>query len=479
MTQAGFFALVYAAGLAFNLATGPHRDAPLSCALAFPCGLTLWVLGALAGVATGLGSATASGTGALLAIGVVSGGAAIRRRRTPGSWVQLLAGTCLFVAASAILCSFSLAKASPDSLQYTRMATVFARGGGLDETAAFFLADRGVFTFLAHAASKLAGVDYMDALPSVTAMAFIALFAVVTVRALTSEGVGARVAAIAATGVTAAVMSTYIVAYHMFYIHSNFGSALFLFGFAALFWLAERRDDPSTLVAAFVCLVAFTLERVEAPLFTALFAALAVWPSRLPRRLLAAGLAATGAITAAWLLRLAATIPADSDFLTPWRALALSLLVLAPLAGLPLVRHLPRRALAQHLPHALLAVTVAGVGLAFVLKPDHMAESVAALATNLLGIRTALWGYVWWVALALAALSLATPPLRVGRPLLVGVAVALLTVILLSFFRPPYRVGLADSASRMSIHFVPLLYFLYAVKFVPLLARPTTAEVAG
>jgi hypothetical protein len=464
MTQPGFFALAYAVGLAFNLAVGPRRDALLCSALAFPCGLTLWVLGALVGVASGM-DGTVSGAGALAVAGGLSAWAIVRRRERSIAWAPLAAYAAVFVVGAALLSTVSLAKLSPDSLQYIRLATVFARGGHLDATAAFFLADRGAFTFLAYAAAGIAGVDYLYALPQVLGMAFVGLFGANTARAPASEGVGPRAAALAAAGVTAAVMSTYLVTYHMVYVHSNLGSALYLFGFAAPFWLAERRDDPSALAPAFLCLIAFSLERVEAPLFTALFAALAAWPSRLPRRLLAAGLAATGGVTVAWLLRLAVVIPAG-DFLTPGRAVVLSVLVLAPLAGLPLARRLPRGALAR-LPGGLLALALIGLGLAFALRPAGMAASIGALATNLLGTETALWGYAWWLALALAALSLVTPPLAVGRGLLIGVAVALVTILLLGFFRVPYRVGMADSASRMCIHFLPLLYFLYAVRFAP------------
>jgi len=476
VTQAGFFALVYAVGLAFHLGIGPRRDALLSCALAFPCGLAIWVGGALAGLATGWGSPSRVGVGVLVATGLTSVGAAFRRRGSPWpSWRLLAAATAFFLAAVVVLGQFSLAKLSPDSRQIIRLATVFARGGSLDETTGFFLADRGVFTFLSYAGAELCGVDFMYALAPVLALSSVALFAVASMRALTGEGVSPPLARLAAAGVTAAVMSTYVVAYHMVYIHSNFGSALYLFGFAALFWLAERDRDPSLLAPAFVCLVAFSLHRVEAALFAALFAALAAWPSRLPPRLLAGGLALFGAVVAGWLLRLGAAIPSTSDFLTPVRSIALSLAALTPLIAWPLVRRLPVRIRDCHLPYSLLIATAIGLALAFALKPGHMASSTYALAVNLLGVHGLLWGYTWWAALALAGLSLATPPLRVGRPLFLALPAALILVILLSFLRPPYRIGLADSGSRMFIHFAPLLYFLYTLKFVPLF-KPRAAD---
>ncbi|HKE14882.1 MAG TPA: hypothetical protein VKB80_08470 [Kofleriaceae bacterium] len=479
MTQAGFFALVYAAGLAFNLAWGPRRDAVLACALAFPCGLTFWVLGALLGVATGLASAPAFGLGTLVALVVGSAAASLRRACTPISWTRVAACSAAFVAGAVLVSQFSLAKFSPDSHQFLRIAAVFSRGGRLGETAAF-LADRGIFTFLSYAAGELAGVDFMFSLAPVVGLSLAALLAVAISRALEREGVDRRTRLLASAGVTAAVMTTYVIAFHMVYIHANLGSALYLFGFGALFWLAERDGDASLLSPALVCLVAFSIHRVEAPVFAALFAVLAAWPSQLPRRLLAAGLFAFGAITAGWLLLLSAAIPSEGEFLTPGRAVLLSAMSLAPLAGLPLAARLPRALVARHLPTAVLVVASVGLAVTFAIKPHHMMTSLEAVVVNLLGVQIGLFGYAWWAALALGALCLATPPSRIARPLLMGVAVSVIVVVLLGFFRVPYRVGPADSAGRMFIHFLPLLYFLYAVKLVPLRRwRASAAEEAG
>lgn len=479
MTQPVLFALIYAAGLAFNLAWGPRRDALLSCALAFPCGLTIWVLGGVVGLASGAGHAPIFGAGALIAAVIGSVATGLSRRSAPPSWRVLAAGTGLFAAAAVLVSGFSLAKFSPDSHQFIRLATLFARGSGVDEVIPF-LADRGIFTILSCAGSELAGVEFLYSLAPVVGLSMGALLAATTWRALAGQGVDGLHRALATAGVTLAVMSAFIVAYHTVYIHANFGSGLYLFGFGALYWMAERDDDTSLLAPAFLCLTAFSLHRVEAPLFAALFAVLAVWPSRLPRGPLAGGLLLFGAVTAGWLLPISGAIPPESHFLTPGRAVMLSLLSLVPAAGLLLTRRLPRRLFDRHLPHLLLIGSAAGLVLFFALEPEHMEESVMAVAVNLLNPSLGIWGYVWWAAIVLAVLSWATPTLPVGRPMLVGIAVSVIVVLVLGAFRIPYRIGIGDSASRMAMHFAPLLFFLYAMRFVPPSAaspadeRPTT-----
>lgn len=478
MTQAGFFAAVYLVGLGFCLATGARRDPLLATALAFPAGLVMWVMGALVGLAVDLGPVVPFGAGGLTVVGLASWIVAVRREPIR-SWRLIAALSVLSLLAAALVTQLSLAKFSPDSRQFVRMAAVLASGGGLDDTAAFFLADRGVFCFLSLAASGLTGGDLLYGLAPVQAISFAALFGVVTARGLAGEGVPTLVAWVVAVSVVVAVMSTYAISYHWVYIHANLGSSLYLFGFAGLYWLAERDGETGLLPAAFLCLIAFTLHRIEAPLFAAVFAVLATWPSRLPRRLLAAGLAVFGVLDAVWLVRLASAIPEGGDFLTPARAAALSGLCLVPIAGLPVVARLPHALVARLLAPVVLAGALAALALVFALAPEHMGRSVAALGANLLGVRLAVWGYLWWGALALSALALVTPPLRVGQPIFTGIAVALIVMVLMSFLRPPYREGMGDSASRMCIHFAPLLFFFLALKLVPPGARPAARMAAG
>ena len=64
-----------------------------------------------------------------------------------------------------------------------------------------------------------------------------------------------------------------------------------MFAFAATWWLAELEDDTAYLPGAILFLIAYGLQRVEAPVFALPLAIVAVFPSKLPRRALTISLA--------------------------------------------------------------------------------------------------------------------------------------------------------------------------------------------
>ena len=138
--------------------------------------------------------------------------------------------------------------------------------------------------------------------------------------------------------------------------------------------------------------------------------------------------------------------------------------------GDPLVRRLNR-----WLPLAIAGVCALAVTAAFAAQPDRMVRSTLNWLTNL--IEQPLWGHSWFLIAALLLLALALEPPRFRHAFTIGLPVYAGFLLLLSFnLRVPYRIGLADSANRMTIHFVPLIFFYLAIKLGPALMRPRDHE---
>jgi hypothetical protein len=459
-----FYLALFELGALFNLALGPRRDGALVGALAFPCGLALWGLSALVAFAAGLpltpGLLVASLAGESLLFAVIAVARRVRAVLRPLGFTA-----ALFTVGAAVLSTFSAAKLSTDSHHILRLAHLLGQGAPLDETVAAYMSDRGVFTVLSYSAADLIGADFLYALAPVLALSFAMLFAIAGTRMARAAGAAPRAAVLAVGLALAAALTAYLPSYHLVYLHTNQGSAVYLLAFIALVWLAEATGDPAHLRPAFLCLAAFALHRVEAPLFAGLFLVMAIYPSDLPRRAIAIPFAAYTLVVCGWLARIGALAPTDSEFLSRSRALALVVAVAACFLAWPVATRLRR--LRRHIPALVALLILAALAAAFARKPDHMISSARALAIDLLDPSLGAWAFTWWaVALALVA-ALFTPPLAAGRSLFLAAFASAAFTLLLAFGRIPYRVGFGDSANRMFLHYLPLAMLYLIVKLAP------------
>ena len=473
MMQVPFYLGLFALGALFNLAVGPRRDGALVAVLGFPCGLALWVISCLAGIALGLPLGQPLGLG-LLVVESLLLGAVVASRRRPGRDVlrSIAAWGALFAIGTVVLCSFSVAKFSGDSHQIVRLAHLLGRGAPLDETVVGYLSDRGIFTVVAYAGADVIGMSLLYSMAPVVGLSLAGLFAVGADRIARGAGAQPRPTRILIGLALVGFLSAFNPSYHLVYIHMNQGSALYLLGFFALAWLAEESDEPAWyLWPAFLCLAAFALHRVEAPVFAGLFIVFAFYAGRLPRRAVAPAFAAYTIFMCAWLARFGASAPADSEFLSAGRAAMLVAATAACFVGWLVVTTRPFARLRRFIPALIAGAVVVALVAAFVLKPHHMIRSYDALEANIVGLRSGVWGITWWMVMAMTAVALFLPRLPTGRALVVAVPVAAAITLLLAYGRIPYRIGLGDSANRMFLHYLPLAMTYLVAKFAPHLSE--------
>jgi hypothetical protein len=91
-----------------------------------------------------------------------------------------------------------------------------------------------------------------------------------------------------------------------------------------------------------------------------------------------------------------------------------------------------------------------------------MVESLRNWASNL--FTQPLWGYSVYAMIALALIALGLPAPRFRQAFAVGIPVYLGFVLLLALGRSPYRSYIDDSANRMTIHVVPLIFHYLGLK---------------
>lgn len=451
-----FFALQLLGSVAW-LAVGP-RSVGLAIAGGFLSGLAIAVFLALplllAGVFT-TGAIIVTLSLALTAFAILA-----VRRVTLATALHLVAGAVAFTALTAPFCVWDLSTQTYDSEQFIWYAQQLRIEQELSLTTLSGLHSWGSFTVVAHALSELTGDAYLYALSPAFSLSLFALFAAALNRGLELPS-RARIIGIAVA--LAILIAIPLVRVHVFYIHANWPAAGYLFAFASLWWLADREDDPSYLPLSFLALLAFSLCRVESPLFTALFLGLAVSQTRL--RAVRPSLVFT-ALLVGWLVLMASATPADSEYLTPTRSLLMAAAVTAPLAlFLPIVRRLlPLVPIAATI---LCILAVAGIAIT---RSEAFEVSFPTWQRDLW--TGSYWGYAFWPACAaLAILATRVPPPPHARWLRYGIALFFALVALLAGLADFYSSGRYAGLTRLTLHVVPLITYYFALTFVPWVSR--------
>ncbi|MBC7975329.1 MAG: hypothetical protein H7138_10110, partial [Myxococcales bacterium] len=394
-----------------------------------------------------------------------------RRKRAPidPDAQRILVGWTIGCAVVGVaLTRVPLAFMSYDSHFIVMMGGTIAQDGGFAPDMLARLGDYGIFTVLAQSLVGMTPESYLWALTPMIAVSTIATFAVMLDHGLAELGVRRRHVWVAL--LTAATFSSFMLVRHAFYIQTNLGTAAYLFVFCSVFWWSETTGKTDALPIAFLALFAVGLHRIEGPAVGVLFAILAILPSRLPRKQIAPQLALSALAIAGWYLLLARGVSADSEFLTPNKCLLMASIPVVfaayvALTGWARIGFLAR--IDRAAPLIVVVVLVLALIGGFAVRYELMAGSFHAWRACLLW--APYWQGPWEAIIALGLLGLLVPAAPHRALFVVGVPAYFAVILLLVLGRTPYYVGLGDSASRMAIHLVPLAFFYFGLKFIPLL----------
>jgi hypothetical protein len=117
--------------------------------------------------------------------------------------------------------------------------------------------------------------------------------------------------------------------------------------------------------------------------------------------------------------------------------------------------------------HNSILICCVFITLFFIVSPTRGFTSLSSLAVNLFFLEGR-WGLCWWIVAVIAIIEKIAPSERseeIGQNILLTIGLVLVCVILmLSFFREPYRVGYGDSGNRLMIMCFPFfLVYTYRV----------------
>jgi hypothetical protein len=245
--------------------------------------------------------------------------------------------------------------------------------------------------------------------------------------------------------------------FHMFYIHVNMISALYMYLFVFALAKIQQGAEKAYELLALLSLVAFSLVRLEAPLFAIVIMLVACfqpgWSYGKRLRLVAPFVG----FCVAWYGRVYFMLPETPDILSQNLIVAFSSILL----GFGLFVAFSNVKALDSLVKRTPVVTLIGLSLISIIftatRPEHMLGSLLSMVQNILVYGN--WGLTWYVIVIIAVeLYFA----RMGSTKHQWIFTLLVSYVLLVynlayFIKTPYHTGEVDSANRLLLQSLPLV----------------------
>lgn len=313
----------------------------------------------------------------------------------------------------------------------------------------------GVISPVFQMASSILGLDYMSGYQSILGAILIGLlfFSISTV--LQREFSKWQAYLLGAAAALAMVSIMFIE--QAIYIHTNLTAALYIFISLYAIWNYLGESKKEWLMIGAAALIGVGFSRIEGPLYVVLFSALAVSSKEFQLKSALQLVLPYLILSILWNSYLFLSVE-ETGLLNRTNIL----IIIGSLVGLLGFVLISKRV--NHLPWlSYLIIGVLGVGLAgtFLIKPNHMIQSLITTLFNL--VSRNFWGLTWITIMMLLPLAISfSSQDRQNLYMLLCVIGYLIMVLAFAFFRVPYRMGRTDSATRLIFQIQPLIFFYIA-----------------
>ncbi|MGA7271277.1 MAG: hypothetical protein WB239_09420, partial [Acidimicrobiia bacterium] len=452
VTEALLMAAVAACGF---LLVSPLSGLPagLRAALAFPVGLTSWLVVGLAMVVAPTSYGPLSSLGVLALFSIVSASVAAARSgiRVAGRALPWLLGLATITGLLSLAFQALDATAiTPDSIRYLLGARVLATTGDTALIPTWDLLRRGIVIPLLHAPAVLGKSQLMESVSPLLAVGGVSAFVELLNQALIHLGSSRGWRWWLLVSSVVAFLGSNRGIYHAFYVNGHLLFAVCLLLLVMGYWMTARTGSIQWLLPALPGVAVMATVRPEGVLVVAPFLVVAMALPALPPLAKWLPVLPYTAATVAWfglfLIRVRHT---PLNLGEPEPALVAVALVVALLAILAVAR--PQSRLVRIAPY-LIVVGPLTVLLAWtVLDPGVFVASLSATARNI--VYSGAWGVTWLVILP--AMVWVTLRARLPQRQLWTIPLASFAILffLLPYLREgPYRAGRGDSGSRILMH---------------------------
>jgi hypothetical protein len=477
MVQVLFLFGLYGFGLYFGLLFKRQIPCALIGSTGFLWGALFWVVGGILLQVLTLPYTPASMAILFLLLGI---GLSILHARNKTWQLTRREVTCLlplalvFLLVLVLASQFNFSVTSQDSIALISTGRRIAYEG-YSSAIIEELSLRGAYLSQLQSASVFLGDDYLYAAQPAFAYAFALSYFYLSHRIMGHLLSNKRLALALSFLTSLVLFSTFFIVFQIFYIHNNLISAVYLFIGVSAFWLAPVEDKNSWVMLGVLALLGFSLARNEAPIFALIFLVPVISAGQIPYRIRLRSILPYLVTLILWYSYLLARMGAGTKILDPEK----TLVIIGALAAFGILvifseHQWIKRFLLPHLPRIMLGALLLLLVLMAIQKPEHMKFSVYAFIKNFLGYGW--WGITWIIFSFLLVFSLAAPRIPREEIFFYGITSFVSTLLALSYFRNPYRLGWGDSANRMFTHVLPILILYVLMKTAQGLAGTAVFE---
>jgi hypothetical protein len=491
MNQVYFVVVLYLLGLLFGLQFRKHIPIPFICASSFFWGGLFYIFLAITFIIGNLHFSLAGMGGVAAASAAALTGLAVRRKLFDLSrheFIWCAASIIVFTLSALIASRYNYSQITTDSVEAILRGRALAYDGLSSYTIDGFTV-RGAVLPIIQSAGVLLNEGYLAIYQPLLSLSFLVVFILLTFRAIKFKNPWLKFALVTLSAFT--LFSTNIVFFQIFYIHTNFFSAAFLFTGLVTFWLAIVEKSTSWLVFSALGLAGFSLGRVESPIFFVILTVLMLGLRQLSYRQRLAIFLPVCAGLIIWHIKIAQAIrtagPGDTNPDNIW-------VIIAVLTGLALLVIISKLAFIEKyilpaLPVLAILCMAIIIPMSFFINYDLMQSSVTSIYINM--TTSGEWNATWFALPGLFFLVIFQKKLQFDSLFTSSFMVFFLLLVDLAFFlSSPYRPSPYGSANRMLTHIIPLIVFYFLVRFSQVLSPglnqdvisgidPSTGEVPG
>jgi len=367
--------------------------------------------------------------------------------------ITLILGSILALAfLSYLLGKTSYVYATTDSFNYIYHGKILAKSG-LAPWAVTQFTKLGSFSSIIQMTSYLLPGEYLSGYQTILVVILILVLFIGMLEQLKKDF--SPIMSVIATASMALVLGSVTFQHHIFYIHNNLPAGLMLFLALYSFWHYYKNSVGEWNLLGIIALIGFSFTRIEGPLYAILILLflISIKPQSY-KKTLGQVLPYTAA-TLFWHIYLL-TNALQNEQLSQTNLL----LIITALAGLTILALISKwiPIIINILPEVLLSIMFFSVLLSIIIETEHMITSITHLWQNL--TNTFIWSWTWFIALAfLPVLLKDNQEHPEKRLLLYSLAGYILIVLLLVLARIPFRLGQTDSANRLMLQILPVIFY--------------------
>ena len=466
MNQVYFVIILYLLGLLFGVQFRKHIPFPFICLSSFFWGSLYYVFLAIIFIGFDLHFSLPAMGGITAVVVVILSGLTIKRRlfylsRSELYWCA--SSFLVFILAALYTAHFNYSQITTDSVEAILRGRALAYDGLTSYTIDGFSV-RGTILPVIQSASVLINEGYLAIYQPLLSLSFIATFIFMGGQAIKWMNKWLKIAFVSLTSLS--LFSTTMLFYQIFYIHTNFFTAAYLFIGLVAFWLAIVEKNKTWLVFSAIGMAGFSLARIESPIMYIVFAIFMLGLRQLTYRQRLAVFLPVSSGLIAWHVKVAEVMQvAGSTDINPvyiWVIVA----GLAALVALVLISRIDfiEKYFLPALPLLTISSLATLIPISYLLKPDLMNSSLQSIYFNL--TTSGEWNAVWYGLFGLLVIGIFQNKLPFDSLFTSSFIAFFFLLVDLAFFLPsPYRPSPYGSANRMLTHIIPLITFYLMVKF--------------